>query len=540
MPPISADVSRSRCCARSRSVRRRRGSRRDSRAPGSDRSPTSLTRRISSCSNSVSPPTPTTPRTWRSGRLRARRARPGEITRRRSTASREPWPQTGRGLGDTGEDCVIVDGDDTVLGLAGIMGGASSEISATTTDVLLEAAYFDPMSVARSSKRHGLAQRGVQSIRARRRSRSSPCARRRGSSRCFARVVPTSSGSPTRSTFEARRRSPPTISVTASATSSGSSACPSPLDEAATLLRGLNFEVSADGEGLARRARRRRDPTYEVAAAGRADVIEEIARLYGYRRIPRRTPTWPEPGGLTARQKLRRRVRDIIVDLGAIECWTPTLGSDAEFDLLHRGVARVRITNPLAVGRVGVARHAAHRSRADLGEQLRTRHRRRRRRARSATFSRTRTSTDGAATHPGRRRRCRSNWRCPRRTSASPSSSGASTMTPRSAVALWATLAAATRPRRRRRAHERAPAQGLAPDALRRTGGPDVGRGPRLRGRSRQRPGRVVLSSVGTATTGRPRHRLRRAVRRREGDATKRVRRGPEQVPERVGRPRAS
>jgi phenylalanyl-tRNA synthetase beta chain len=51
---------------------------------------------------------------------------------------------------------------------------------------------------------------------------------------------------------------------------------------------------------------------------------------------------------LTERQKLRRRVRDILVDLGAIECWTPTLGSDAEFDVLHRGVARVRITNPLA------------------------------------------------------------------------------------------------------------------------------------------------------------------------------------------------
>ena len=66
----------------------------------------------------------------------------------------------GRGLGDTGEDCVIVDGDDKVLGLAGIMGGAASEISDATTDVLLEAAYFDPMAIARSSKRHGLRTEG--------------------------------------------------------------------------------------------------------------------------------------------------------------------------------------------------------------------------------------------------------------------------------------------------------------------------------------------------------------------------------------------
>ncbi len=41
-------------------------------------------------------------------------------------------------------------------------------------------------------------------------------------------------------------------------------------------------------------------------------------------------------------------MRDIVVDLGANECWTPTLGSDADFDLLRPGVARVRITNPLA------------------------------------------------------------------------------------------------------------------------------------------------------------------------------------------------
>ena len=39
-----------------------------------------------------------------------------------------------------------------MLGLAGIMGGATSEISDATTDVLLEAAYFDPMAVARSPR----------------------------------------------------------------------------------------------------------------------------------------------------------------------------------------------------------------------------------------------------------------------------------------------------------------------------------------------------------------------------------------------------
>jgi phenylalanyl-tRNA synthetase beta chain len=82
--------------------------------------------------------------------------------------------------------------------------------------------------------------------------------------------------------------------------------------------------------------------------AGRADVIEEIARLHSYLRLPRHTPTWPEPGGINPRQRLRRAIQDVAVDLGANVAWTPTLGSDGDFDLLHAGEPRVRITNPLA------------------------------------------------------------------------------------------------------------------------------------------------------------------------------------------------
>jgi phenylalanyl-tRNA synthetase beta chain len=47
---------------------------------------------------------------------------------------------------------VIVDGSDTVIGLAGIMGGESSEINEATTKVLLEVAAFDPMVIARTSE----------------------------------------------------------------------------------------------------------------------------------------------------------------------------------------------------------------------------------------------------------------------------------------------------------------------------------------------------------------------------------------------------
>jgi phenylalanyl-tRNA synthetase beta chain len=276
--------------------------------------------------------------------LRARRARAGETLETLDGVQRK-LAQDGRGLGDTGEDCVIVDGDDTVLGLGGIMGGASSEISPTTTDVLLEAAYFDPMSVARSSKRHGLRseastryERGVDpelALRAVARfvdilAESCPDLQWLADPLDVRGEIPTS---PTIGVEERDIERLLGVSIG--------------LDEATRLLRGLNFDVTPKGDGLQVVAPTSR-PDIRSGVAGRADVIEEVARLYGYRRIPRRTPTWPEPGGLTQRQKLRRRVRDTLVDLGANECWTATLGSDAEFDLLHRGVARVRITNPLA------------------------------------------------------------------------------------------------------------------------------------------------------------------------------------------------
>ncbi len=62
----------------------------------------------------------------------------------------------GPGLGDTGQDCLICDAAGVPVGIGGVMGGASSEIGPSTVRVLLEAAYFVPMAIARTSKRLNL------------------------------------------------------------------------------------------------------------------------------------------------------------------------------------------------------------------------------------------------------------------------------------------------------------------------------------------------------------------------------------------------
>ena len=51
------------------------------------------------------------------------------------------------------EDTVICDGDDVPIGIAGVMGGASTEISASTSDVLVEMAWWPQMMIATTSKR---------------------------------------------------------------------------------------------------------------------------------------------------------------------------------------------------------------------------------------------------------------------------------------------------------------------------------------------------------------------------------------------------
>jgi len=276
--------------------------------------------------------------------LRARRARVGETLTTLDGVERE-LAKSGRGLGDTGEDCVIVDGDDRVLGLAGIMGGASSEISVDTMDVLLEAAFFDPMSIARSSKRHALRseasnrfERGVDpelALRAAARfvailMESVP------DLEWLAEPLDVRGTVPTPPSIELRDGDVERLLGVEIAS-----------DEVTSLLDGLGFTVEKATDYLLVTA-----PTNRLdirsGAPGRADVIEEIARLYSYRRLPRHSPVWPQPGGLNARQLLRRRLRDVVVDAGASEAWTPTLGSDADFDLLHAGQPRVRVTNPLA------------------------------------------------------------------------------------------------------------------------------------------------------------------------------------------------
>ncbi len=77
------------------------------------------------------------------------------------------------------------------------------------------------------------------------------------------------------------------------------------------------------------------------------DVIEEIARTFGYSNVPSRVPAWPQPGGLTPRQRALREVKDVLRGLGASEAWTDTFLSAGAHDDVDLIGPAVMVANPL-------------------------------------------------------------------------------------------------------------------------------------------------------------------------------------------------
>jgi phenylalanyl-tRNA synthetase beta chain len=272
------------------------------------------------------------------GGLLVRRARDGERLVTLDGATREVGP----------DDLLICDGAGTPVGVAGVMGGADSEIADTTATVLLEAAWFDPAAVARTGARLGLAsearhrfERGVD-----------PEVTPRAVER-FAQLLEAASGGGVRRgpTLDVRSDADlpaaPRVRVRTDRVNLVLGTALGDADIAA-LLAPLGFAVEPAGAGVAEVT----VPSWRPDTTREIDVIEEVARLHGYRNIARRVPTGARRGGLTAYQRDRRRVRDALAGAGLDEAWTAAFLSAEDLracgqpDFAAPGGA-VAVTNPL-------------------------------------------------------------------------------------------------------------------------------------------------------------------------------------------------
>lgn len=238
---------------------------------------------------------------------------------------------------------LITDGSKPVA-LAGVMGGANSEIRETTQTVLIESAYFSPMSTSRTSRKLGLRseasarfEKGVDPERV------IPALRRAAQLMCEL-----ADGHPVSDEIVAQTKEHQPLNV------------PMRYDRMNALLGTriaegdvraifdrLRFDYEDQGDRLLIHVPARRpDITIE------ADLIEEVARLYGYDRIPR---TLPGGGGtaasLTREQALKRRIRRTLQGMGLSEVITYALTSpeqDQEVASLNEGWSHVRLQNPLS------------------------------------------------------------------------------------------------------------------------------------------------------------------------------------------------
>jgi phenylalanyl-tRNA synthetase beta chain len=275
--------------------------------------------------------------------LIVRRAEPGETLETLDGVTRT-LGRPGRSLGDTGEDCLICDAENTAVGIAGIMGGASSEISGSTTEVLLEAAYFTPMAIARTSKRLNL--RTEASARFER--GCDPWGIDASINRFCQLLAESTPGlSVHDGTLDLRGDVPvPFDLVVPIARVRRQVGVPLTGDQIAGLLEPIGFATRAGPDHVTVLVPTNR-PDVRPAPYGIDDVIEEVARTFGYANIPRHTPTWPQPGYLTSLQRSRRLIKSVLCGMGASEGWTNTFVSEQAHLRVGLTGPAVRVSNPL-------------------------------------------------------------------------------------------------------------------------------------------------------------------------------------------------
>ena len=272
------------------------------------------------------------------GGMQVRRAKKGETLKTLDGQIRKLDP----------EDLVIAD-DSGAIGLAGVMGGESTEVTDGTVNVLIEAANFDPISIARSARRHKLPseaskrfERGVDH------SMAKHAAARvvqllevhgRGEAQWFGADYRSYEPQPTIWLPEGFAASMVGVEYTS--------------EEISSVLNAIGCVVAHVHGGF-----EVIPPTWRPDLKHKTDLVEEVARINGYHRIPTRLPVAPPGRGLTRAQVQRRKVATALAASGLTEVlnypfvtddqlgWVAVANVPATHDD-NVAVTAVKLANPL-------------------------------------------------------------------------------------------------------------------------------------------------------------------------------------------------
>ncbi|WP_067697541.1 phenylalanine--tRNA ligase subunit beta [Nocardia jejuensis] len=254
------------------------------------------------------------------------------------------------------EDVVIAD-ESGVISLAGIMGGASTEVGDESTDIILEAATWNPIAVARTARRHKLGSEA---------------------SRRFERVVDPEinlAALDRAATLLAEIAGGTVESVLTDVRVPVAAAAPISMDiDLADRIAGVHYAPGASTRrlqqvgcvvevGVSEAGHGQlvvTPPSWRPDLTQPADLVEEVLRLEGLDKIPSVLPSAPAGRGLTAQQRRRRAVSKALAFEGCVEVPAPVFMSGTVFDTwgLPADDARrktLRVLNPLDADRADLS-----------------------------------------------------------------------------------------------------------------------------------------------------------------------------------------
>ncbi len=267
----------------------------------------------------------------------------GPIVVRRGVAGERVRTLDGQDRKVDPEDLLITD-DTGPIGLAAVMGGATTEVSGTTSDVLIEAAHWDPVTVARTARRHKLPseaskrfERGVD-----------PGIAPVAAERAVQLLVELGGGTADDRVLDLDYR-PAVAPITLDASLPGRViGVEYPRAAVERCLTEIGCGIASDGDTLTVSP-----PSWRPDLTDPYDLVEEVVRISGYDQVPSVLPPAPASPGLTAEQRRRRSIARTLAEAGYVEVInypfvSPTFHDAFRLDQDDPRRVAARLANPIS------------------------------------------------------------------------------------------------------------------------------------------------------------------------------------------------
>jgi phenylalanyl-tRNA synthetase beta chain len=248
--------------------------------------------------------------------------------------------------------CIIADGDGSrAVGIGGIMGGAETEISFSTKNILLECAWFDPIAIRRATR--ALKLHTEASTRFGR--GADPEMAELASRRCAELILQLAGGELLAGVVDVYpgKRTPKKIVLTR-AELLRVMGTDVPDKEIEASLGALGFspvrvDQNRGAEGSLLAAWECTQPSWRAEVEREIDLIEEVARIYGLDKFPPRFPVSRQGAARLPHYEAETRVRERLIGLGYREILTiPHVGEERDALFRPSGVPAARLANPLS------------------------------------------------------------------------------------------------------------------------------------------------------------------------------------------------